>query len=137
MRKTLLFAVVLALVAGFASLPSAGVATSGHLKAHSSDDCPPGATNTNYCQVGPGPCVKGKGVTQMGTNGNDVENGTECDDTQRGQGGDDTERGFGGNDDQGGGDGNDRLDGGEGNDRQSGNAGNDVVGGGNGNDRMS
>src|SRR4051794_9303615 len=129
MRKTLLFALVLAIMAGFASVPAAGVATSGRHVARSADACPPGATNTDYCQTGPGKCVKGKGVFQDGTDGNDVQNGTDCDDTQRGRDGNDTQRGFGGKDNQGGGNGNDSMDGGAGDDTQSGDDGNDLIGG--------
>src|SRR5204862_44217 len=85
-------------------------------KAHTSDTCPPGTTNVDYCQVAPLECVNGKGVTQIGTDGDDLQVGTDCADVQRGGKGNDKQFGNGGADTQDGGAGKDKISGGAGND---------------------
>ena len=134
MRKTLFLTLVaLSVVIGIASAQASGPAAT----VSQSSDCPPGATNVDYCQVAPSQCSNGKGVTQIGTAGDDLQIGSRCADTQRGGGGNDIQRGFGGGDRQDGGSGNDTLEGGAGNDKQSGGAGNDLIRGGAGNDSIS
>src|SRR5260221_664362 len=121
MRKILIASRTLAIAVGMAVASGPAAAT----KAHTADACPPRTTNTDYCQVAPPGCVNGKGVTQIGTDGADLQVGTNCADTQRGGGGNDTQRGLGGNDTQDGGPGIDTIDGGAGNDKMTGGGGND------------
>src|SRR3954464_2383882 len=128
MRKTLFLALMLALLVGVVSVPASGIAASGGgVTVQAADTCPPGATNVDYCQVAPANCTNGKGVTQIGTAGDDLQIGSKCADDQRGGDGNDTQRGLGGNDKQDGGNGNDTLDGGDGNDHQTGGGGNDLM----------
>src|SRR5438552_1464092 len=100
MRKILLLAAVMAFTAALGGTPA------GAVNGHTADTCPPGTTNTDYCQVAPLECVNGHGVTQIGTDGNDLQIGTDCADTQRGGKGNDVQRGNGGADNQDGGPGN-------------------------------
>lgn len=102
-------------------------------RARTADSCPPGTTNTDYCQTAePGT----RGVTQIGSANDDVQTGSAGNDVQRGGGGNDTQIGGRGNDRQYGGAGNDTQSGGSGNDFQSGGAGNDLMNGGSGRDRQ-
>src|SRR4051794_6337367 len=135
MRKTLMFALVIALLVGVASIPATGAASSGRSTARAADTCPPGATNVDYCQIGPSKCTNGKGVTQIGTDGDDLQIGSPCSDDQRGGKGNDTQRGLGGDDKQDGGAGNDTVDGADGNDSQTGGTGNDLMHGRNGKEK--
>jgi hypothetical protein len=123
MRRTLLFAVLLASISAIAAGPSV---VSG-----APPSCPPGQVNGDYCEQ-----TACKGVHQVGDNNPNVQNGTECDDDQEGNGGDDKQNGYGGEDKQDGGDGNDTIDGGRGKDKQSGGNGNDDITGGPGKDNI-
>lgn len=122
MRRIILVAFVLSALATIGPSSAFG-GTSG-----STDGCPPGVTNPDYCQ----PC----GELENGDWRDNYLPGTECDDQQYGMGGDDYLNGRGGDDYQNGGTGNDTLDGGKGNDVQYGGDGNDTIYGRAGNDTI-
>jgi Ca2+-binding RTX toxin-like protein len=110
-----------------------GLAQGAHAQSAS---CPPGSTNIDYCQIAPSACTAGRGVTMLGTLGDDFQIGSRCGGDQRGGAGNDTQWGLAGDDKQNGGSGNDTMDGGVGNDRQVAARGNDLMFGRGGKDSL-